>query len=72
MPHGKICYLEIPAKTGEGSAEFYGSIVGWKVRQRGDGNLAFDYTDCVSETWVKESDRLSQSRDGTHPQRYGS
>jgi predicted enzyme related to lactoylglutathione lyase len=42
MPHGKICYVEIPAKTGEASAEFYSNIFGWKVRTRGDGALAFD------------------------------
>ncbi len=62
MPHGKICYLEIPAKTGEASAEFYSSIFGWKVRQRGDGNLAFDDTGGVSGTWVKESDRTPDER----------
>ena len=42
MSHGKICYLEIPAKTGEASAAFYGSIFGWKIRKRGDGETAFD------------------------------
>ena len=57
MPHGKICYLEIPAKTAEASADFYSSIFGWKVRTRGDGELAFDDTGGVSGTWVKESDR---------------
>jgi uncharacterized protein len=58
MPHGKICYLEIPAKTGEASAGFYGSIFGWKVRKRGDGELAFDDAGGgVSGTWVKEEDR---------------
>lgn len=57
MPHGKICYLEIPARTGAESAEFYSSIFGWKVRERGDGNLAFDDSGSVSGTWVKESDR---------------
>ncbi len=57
MPHGKICYLEIPALTGEASAEFYSGIFGWTVRKRGDGELAFDDTGCVSGTWVKESDR---------------
>jgi predicted enzyme related to lactoylglutathione lyase len=40
MPHGKICYLEIPANTAEASAAFYSRIFGWKVRERGDGNLA--------------------------------
>ena len=57
MPHGKICYLEIPANSAEDSAKFYADIFGWKVRQRGDGNLAFDDTGCVSGTWVKGSDR---------------
>jgi predicted enzyme related to lactoylglutathione lyase len=57
MSHGKICYLEIPAKTAEASAEFYRSIFSWKVRTRGDGELAFDDTAGVSGTWVKESDR---------------
>jgi uncharacterized protein len=57
MSHGKICYLEIPANTAEASAQFYSSIFGWKVRTRGDGELAFDDPGGVSGTWVKESDR---------------
>jgi len=57
MSHGKICYLEIPAITGEASAQFYGSIFGWKVRARGDGEIAFDDPGGVSGTWVKETDR---------------
>jgi predicted enzyme related to lactoylglutathione lyase len=57
MAHGKICYLEIPARTGEESAAFYSKIFGWKVRTRGDGELAFDDAGGVSGTWVKESDR---------------
>ena len=57
MPHGKICYLEIPAITGEASAQFYSSIFGWKIKTRGDGAIAFDDTGSVSGTWVKESDR---------------
>ena len=55
MPHGKICYLEVPARTSEESAAFYSKIFGWKVRKRGDGELAFDDTGGVSGTWVKES-----------------
>src|SRR4026207_2089557 len=55
--HGKICYLEIPANTAVAAANFSPSIFGWKVRERGDGNLAFDDTGGVSGTWVKESDR---------------
>src|SRR6476469_2285480 len=57
MPHGKICYLEIPAETAEASADFYSRIFDWKVRKRGDGALAFDDTGGVSGTWVKERDR---------------
>jgi predicted enzyme related to lactoylglutathione lyase len=57
MPHGKICYLEIPANKADDAAEFYSTIFGWKVRQRGDGNLAFDDSGSVSGTWVKEEDR---------------
>jgi len=55
MPHGKISYLEIPARTGEKSAAFYNAIFGWQVRMRGDGEIAFDDSGCVSGTWVKES-----------------
>jgi predicted enzyme related to lactoylglutathione lyase len=66
MPHGKICYLEIPAKTAEESADFYGAIFDWKVRKRGDGELAFDDTGGVSGTWVKESDRTSDEHTRTY------
>jgi predicted enzyme related to lactoylglutathione lyase len=66
MPHGKICYLEIPAKTAAASADFYGSIFGWKIRTRGDGALAFDDPGGVSGTWVKESDRTPDERTRTY------
>ena len=66
MPHGKICYLEIPAKTAQASADFYSSIFGWKVRTRGDGELAFDDPSGVSGTWVKESDRTPDERPRTY------
>jgi len=62
MPHGKICYLEIPANRAEDSARFYSDIFGWKVREREDGNLAFDDPSGVSGTWVKESDRTPDER----------
>jgi predicted enzyme related to lactoylglutathione lyase len=63
MPHGKICYLEIPAHRAEDAAKFYADIFRWKVRERGDGNLAFDDTDGgVSGTWVKEQDRAPDER----------
>ena len=66
MPHGKICYLEIPADTAEASAAFYSQIFGWKVRPRGDGELAFDDGGGVSGTWVKASDRTPDERTRTY------
>lgn len=66
MPHGKICYLEIPAKTAEASAAFYSGIFGWKVRERGDGELAFDDPGGVSGIWVKESDRTPDETTRTY------
>jgi predicted enzyme related to lactoylglutathione lyase len=66
MPHGKICYLEIPANKAEDSARFYSEIFGWKVRERGDGNLAFDDTGSVSGTWVKVTDRTPDERTRTY------
>jgi uncharacterized protein len=51
--NGKICYLEIPATDIRRSASFYESVFGWKVRQRGDGALAFDdTTGQVSGAWI--------------------
>ena len=51
--NGKICYIEIPATDIQRSAEFYKKIFGWQIRQRGDGNTAFDDTTGeVSGTWV--------------------
>jgi hypothetical protein len=50
---GKICYIEIPAKDIQQSAEFYQRAFGWQIRQRGDGSTAFDDTvNEVSGTWV--------------------
>ena len=37
MPHGKICYLEIPAITAEASIDFHRCIFDWKIRQHGPG-----------------------------------
>ena len=62
MPHGKICYLEIPANAAPDAADFYSRIFGWKVRTRGDGELAFDDGAGVSGTWVKEGDRTPDER----------
>src|SRR4051812_3018754 len=53
LGHGKICYVEIPAKDVARSIAFYENVFGWKTRQRGDGSIAFD--DSVGEvsgTWV--------------------
>ena len=66
MPHGKICYLEIPANRVEDSARFYTSIFGWKVRSRDDGSMAFDDTGCVSGTWHEAADRISDKRTCTY------
>jgi predicted enzyme related to lactoylglutathione lyase len=53
LGNGKICYLEIPAIDVDRSVSFYKAIFGWKIRQRGDGHLAFDDTvNEVSGTWV--------------------
>lgn len=62
FPIAEICYLEIPANRAEDSARFYSDAFGWKVRERGDGNLAFDDAGGVSGTWVKESDRTPDER----------
>lgn len=62
MPHGKICYLEIPANQAQDAADFYSRIFGWEIRARGDGNLAFNDTGCVSGTWVREQDRTADER----------
>jgi predicted enzyme related to lactoylglutathione lyase len=51
--NGKICYIQIPTTDIARSAEFYKSVFGWKIRQRGDGHAAFD--DGVGEVsgeWV--------------------
>ena len=51
--NGKVCYIEIPANEINRSASFYQEVFGWRIRQRGDGNIAFDDTvGEVSGTWV--------------------
>jgi predicted enzyme related to lactoylglutathione lyase len=35
-------YVEIPAKDVATSAAFYQAVFGWNVRERGDGEVAFD------------------------------
>ena len=45
--NGKICYIELPATDKQRSAAFYAAVFGWEIRDRGDGEVAFD--DCVGE-----------------------
>src|SRR5437773_7016878 len=53
LTNGKVCYVEIPAVDVRRSAEFYEKVFGWRIRQRGDGSIAFDdTTGGVSGTWV--------------------
>ena len=51
--NGKICYLEIPAVDVLLSASFYKKTFGWQIRERSNGQIAFD--DAINEvsgTWV--------------------
>jgi uncharacterized protein len=53
LANGKICYIEIPAIDINASASFYKEVFGWRIRQRSDGNLAFDDgIGEVSGTWT--------------------
>jgi predicted enzyme related to lactoylglutathione lyase len=53
MPHGKVCYIEMPATDAHASGDFYAKIFGWNVRTRGDGEVAFDdSTGNVSGSWI--------------------
>ncbi|WP_263368950.1 VOC family protein [Edaphobacter bradus] len=42
IANGKICYVEVPSTDISRSAEFYSRVFGWRIRQRGDGSIAFD------------------------------
>lgn len=51
--NGKICYIEIPATDIACSADFYQKALGWQIRKRLDGSIAFDDgVGEVSGTWV--------------------
>jgi len=53
LANGKVCYIEIPADDIHRSATFYKEVFGWKLRTRGDGQIAFDDTvNEVSGAWV--------------------
>ena len=58
----RICYLEIPADEPRVSADFYAGVFGWRIRERGDGALAFDDGGEVSGAFV--TDRRPQDRSG--------
>jgi len=38
MPHGKICYLEIPANVAQDSADFYRDVFGCTIEVTGDSD----------------------------------
>ena len=48
----RFCYMEIPARDPQESSQFYKKVFGWKTRERGDGQLAFDDGGSVSGAWV--------------------
>lgn len=40
--HGKICYIQMLALDIRASADFYQQVFNWNIRERGDGEVAFD------------------------------
>jgi predicted enzyme related to lactoylglutathione lyase len=53
LANGKICYIEIPTTDIQRSADFYAKVFSWRIRQRGDGHMAFDDgVGQVSGSWV--------------------
>ena len=42
LGNGKICYLQIPTRDIQKSADFYRRVFGWSVRQRGDGSTVLN------------------------------
>jgi uncharacterized protein len=53
ISNGKICYIEMPAIDIDRSSTFYKEVFGWRIRERGNGSIAFDDTvGEVSGTWV--------------------
>jgi predicted enzyme related to lactoylglutathione lyase len=50
---GKISYVQVPAVDIQSSTGFYQAVFGWHIRERSDGETAFDDTSGeVSGTWV--------------------
>ena len=61
LGNGKICYLQIPALDAQRSATFYERVFGWRIRDRGDGTIAFDDgVNEVSGTWVHNRPPMSE------------
>lgn len=53
IANGKVCYIEIPAVDVFLSATFYKKVFGWQIREKSNGQIAFD--DAINEvsgTWV--------------------
>jgi uncharacterized protein len=51
---GKICYIEIPSKDPQVSADFFENVFGWRIRKDYGDHISFD--DGVGEVsgmWVK-------------------
>lgn len=61
VANGKICFVQIPATDIARSADFYSSVLGWKIRERGDGRIAFDDgAGEVSGEWVLDRPPAAQ------------
>ena len=59
--NGKICYLELPSRNVEESAQFYKAVFSWNIRQRSDGHWAFDdIVNEVSGTWRTDRAPVSE------------
>ena len=53
LGNGKVCYIEIPAIDIGRAASFYRDVFSWNIRERDDGNIAFDDgVGEVSGAWV--------------------
>jgi predicted enzyme related to lactoylglutathione lyase len=62
--HGKICYLIMPSRDAQQSADFYSAVFNWSTRSHDDGSLAFDDSvGQVSGMWV--TDREPVDNPGT-------
>ncbi|BAK36443.1 hypothetical protein MLP_34290 [Microlunatus phosphovorus NM-1] len=62
MPTPRVCYLQIPAEDSRVSADFYATVFDWRIRERGDGAVAFDDGGEVSGAFV--TGRSPQDEDG--------